>query len=373
MKKFLLSSSIAALLLPALALAAYNDVTVASDTIVTANGVSVTVSGTTAVIESIVVGASSFTVTLLPGSYIEVQSTDRKVIATDAPAGFIVTDTCSATASTLKLSSTISTGSMTITPSASTCSGNATGNSTTIVSTGSGSGSSGGGGGGGGGGGYTPPAATTPTATTPAAATPAPPATPATPAAATPASGSLTSDFGVGAENKSVETLQTLLESKGFLTMPAGVSKGYYGALTRTAVRAYQKSKGISQTGYIGPLTRAAVNAELGVSTPAATPATPATPSASAIESASANASFKRDLETGSRGTDVRALQAYLNSHGFPVAASGAGSPGNETDLFGGLTRAALAKWQASVRITPAAGYFGPKTRGYLTTNPYTE
>ena len=152
--------------------------------------------------------------------------------------------------------------------------------------------------------------------------------------------------------------------------MPAGVSKGYYGALTRTAVRAYQKSKGISQTGYIGPLTRAAVNAELGVSAPAATPATPATPSASAIESASANASFNRDLETGSRGTDVRALQAYLNSHGFPVAASGAGSPGNETDLFGGLTRAALAKWQASVGITPAAGYFGPKTRGYVAANP---
>ncbi|MDO8522506.1 MAG: peptidoglycan-binding domain-containing protein [bacterium] len=46
--------------------------------------------------------------------------------------------------------------------------------------------------------------------------------------------------------------------------MPAGVSKGTYGALTRSAVRAYQKSKGISQTGFVGPLTRAALNAELG-------------------------------------------------------------------------------------------------------------
>src|SRR3989338_1000374 len=112
-------------------------------------------------------------------------------------------------------------------------------------------------------------------------------------------------------------------------------------------------------------MTRAAVNAELGASA-----ATPATPSASAVANANANASFKRDLETGSTGDDVRALQAYLNSHGFPVAESGAGSLGNETDRFGGLTRAALAKWQASVGITPAAGYFGPKTRGYIAANP---
>ena len=151
--------------------------------------------------------------------------------------------------------------------------------------------------------------------------------------------------------------------------MPAGVSKGYYGALTRTAVRAYQQSKGISQTGYIGPLTRAALNAELGASATAPA-ATPATPSASAVENANANASFKRDLETGSTGDDVRALQAYLNSHGFQIAENGAGSPGNETTMFGGLTRAALAKWQASVGITPAVGYFGPKTRAYVAANP---
>src|SRR3989338_7935726 len=271
-KKFLLSSSIAALLLPGLALAAFNDVSLSTSAILSVGGVTLNVSGSAATIKSIAVGASSFTVTLLPGSSIEVQSTDRKVIATDAPQSYIITDACTATESTLKLSSSISTGSMTITPSSSTCSGNATGNSTTIVSTGSGSGSPvGGGGGGGGGGGYTPPAATTPTATTPAVTTPATPTTPAaTPAPSTAvASGSLAADFGVGAKGSNVETLQTLLETKGFLTMPAGVAKGTYGALTRAAVRAYQKSKGISQTGYIGPLTRAALNAEVGASTSA--------------------------------------------------------------------------------------------------------
>src|SRR3989338_2703648 len=85
---------------------------------------------------------------------------------------------------------------------------------------------------------------------------------------------------------------------------------------------------------------------------------------------AAPSGSFSRDLETGSTGPDVKALQAYLNSHGFPLASSGAGSPGNETERFGGLTRTALAKWQNSVGIVPAAGYFGPKTRGYIAANP---
>ncbi len=76
--------------------------------------------------------------------------------------------------------------------------------------------------------------------------------------------------------------------------------------------------------------------------------------------------SFTRDLTIGSQGEDVRALQVLLNAHGFAVAESGPGSKGNETTLFGGLTKAALAKWQASVGISPAAGYFGPKTRAAI-------
>lgn len=82
--------------------------------------------------------------------------------------------------------------------------------------------------------------------------------------------------------------------------------------------------------------------------------------------SAAMSGSFTRDLDVGASGADVRALQSWLNGHGFPVAASGVGSAGHETETFGGLTRAALAKWQASVGISPAAGYFGAKTRAYL-------
>ncbi len=75
---------------------------------------------------------------------------------------------------------------------------------------------------------------------------------------------------------------------------------------------------------------------------------------------------FTRDLTLGSKGDDVKALQQFLNSKGFTVAASGAGSAGNETTYFGSLTQAALAKYQASVGISPTAGYFGPKTRAYV-------
>ncbi|MEK7086840.1 MAG: peptidoglycan-binding domain-containing protein, partial [Patescibacteria group bacterium] len=72
---------------------------------------------------------------------------------------------------------------------------------------------------------------------------------------------------------------------------------------------------------------------------------------------------FTRDLTVGSKGDDVKALQQWLNANGYQVAASGAGSPGNESTYFGNLTKAAVAKFQAAKSITPAVGYFGPKTR----------
>jgi len=90
----------------------------------------------------------------------------------------------------------------------------------------------------------------------------------------------------------------------------------------------------------------------------------------SAGANASANAIFNRDLQTGSTGADVTALQVWLNTHGYLVASSGAGSPGNETTKFGALTRAALIKLQKAAGITPTAGYFGPKTRAYIAANP---
>lgn len=63
-----------------------------------------------------------------------------------------------------------------------------------------------------------------------------------------------------------------------------------------------------------------------------------------------------RGLAVGATGEDVRCLQRYLNWAGFQVSASGAGSPGNETQYFGERTRAAVAAWQnanAASVLTP--------------------
>ncbi len=75
---------------------------------------------------------------------------------------------------------------------------------------------------------------------------------------------------------------------------------------------------------------------------------------------------FPRDLDVDYMGLDVRVLQTFLNTHGFPVASSGMGSPGEETDYFGERTRLALAAFQETHHISPAAGYFGPKTRSAI-------
>ncbi len=79
--------------------------------------------------------------------------------------------------------------------------------------------------------------------------------------------------------------------------------------------------------------------------------------------SSSVSCNFTRDLTVGSKGDDVKCLQQYLNGSGYPVAASGVGSAGNETTYFGSLTAAAAAKWQAANGVTPSVGYFGSKSR----------
>ena len=71
---------------------------------------------------------------------------------------------------------------------------------------------------------------------------------------------------------------------------------------------------------------------------------------------------FTRDLSLGLVGEDVKALQQYLNNHGFLVAALGPGSKGQEVEIFGPLTKAALIKLQQAYNL-PSFGYFGPLTR----------
>ncbi|MBI1975270.1 MAG: peptidoglycan-binding protein [Parcubacteria group bacterium] len=78
---------------------------------------------------------------------------------------------------------------------------------------------------------------------------------------------------------------------------------------------------------------------------------------------AAASCSFSRSLYVGVSGDDVMCLQKYLNGAGYQIASSGAGSPGSETQYFGSLTKAAVAKWQAANSVSPAVGYFGVISR----------
>ncbi len=64
----------------------------------------------------------------------------------------------------------------------------------------------------------------------------------------------------MSSRGSSVVTLQTFLESKGYLMMPEGASKGYFGNLTKRALIEYQASVGLPATGYYGAMTRAKIS-----------------------------------------------------------------------------------------------------------------
>lgn len=68
-----------------------------------------------------------------------------------------------------------------------------------------------------------------------------------------------TKNLTLGSQGDDVTELQKILIAEGYLNIPAPT--GYFGALTKAAVIAYQKAHGISpQSGYVGALTRAELN-----------------------------------------------------------------------------------------------------------------
>lgn len=72
-----------------------------------------------------------------------------------------------------------------------------------------------------------------------------------------------TRDLTVGSRGADVVSWQSYLESKGFVVMPSGVARGYFGSLTKAATAAWQKARGISPpNGRFGPIERAAANAD---------------------------------------------------------------------------------------------------------------
>ena len=281
MRTLLKTAAVLGLFAPALAFAAYNDVTLTTDVVLSVNSVSINVSGSSATMETIAVGATSFTATLQAASAMTISAPNLSVTTEPAIGG--ITAVCSSGVKTITIPSVTGANTVTVVPSSTACT-----NDTSSTSSGGGGpvGLVGSGGGGGG-----------------SSASPVIPA-PSTPPASTPSSS--------GLSTTQVDAILSLLSS--------------FGADQATIDNVKSALNGQATTGTV-------------------------------------TAAFVRNLELGMTGADVKALQQWLNANGYRVAESGYGSPGNETTKFGGATKAALIKFQKANGITPAVGYFGPKTR----------
>ena len=357
-----LSSSLV-LLSPVFALAAFDDVALnTSGTEISISSVTLTVlGGNGANLEQIVVNTDTFVPTLQPNSYMKISSADRRSFVIDPVGSLKITQTCGSSESTLELDNPADGPSVspTVSVSSSACAAGGGGG-------GSGGGSSGGGvvsssGGGGGGGGSAVIAATPKSVPAATVAQPSPVAMAVSPV--------FNSDLQKGARNDDVRRLQELL-SKDSSIYPDGSTTGFYGALTEKAVKKFQAKYGLPQVGRVGPATRAKLQEVFGgVSVP--TPVAPSVASPSPVAT-SVSPVFNSNLSVGSSSSDVKRLQQLLNSDSdTKIASSGAGSPGNETNLLGSLTSQAIGKFQVKYGVVSNSsevgyGNLGPKTRAKL-------
>ncbi|KKQ34402.1 MAG: Cell wall lytic activity endopeptidase [Candidatus Nomurabacteria bacterium GW2011_GWB1_37_5] len=159
-----------------------------------------------------------------------------------------------------------------------------------------------------------------------------------------------------GSRGEDVSSLQKILEQLGFYKARID---GIYGPITKQAVIYFQIANNlVPYPGWVGPGTRQALNAQSGCM--------------SAVSNLNLEISlFINNLKSGDRNSDVLKLQQFLNTHGFPLSNNGLGSPGQETDFYGILTRQAVQKLQLKygiIKNTAIYGYgiFGTRTRAVV-------
>ncbi len=337
MHKFLLTLLFALLFAPAVSFAAFNDVTLTTDVVINVASITLNISGSSAVVESIVVGASNFDVVLQSGSSITIASTDRRTFTLSPSSGYTSSTGCNSSQSTLTLSGT-GAATVTVTPTGSTC---------MVASSG-------------GGGGTLPGTFDKPSGPFSVVINSGSAVTKTREIALELQAGSNVKSMTISSQKADLSdaalvdykptTTWDLCSKLGGLVKSSDIEckEGLYTVYVRFYTRHGQPSETYSDT------------IEYRKSGVAAT-GLPQTTSVNL---------FIRGLSLGSTGEDVKVLQKILNSLGFVITSSGVGSPGNETTYFGSLTEKAVQKFQEahSIASPNIAGYgrVGPKTSARL-------
>ncbi|MEK7085048.1 MAG: peptidoglycan-binding domain-containing protein, partial [Patescibacteria group bacterium] len=131
---------------------------------------------------------------------------------------------------------------------------------------------------------------------------PPPPRAPST-GETPPTTAPFTKDLAMGDRGEEVTRLQEFL-AKDPDVYPQGQVTGYFGALTKQAVKNFQKKYGIAPVGRVGPQTRAKLNELLGAS-----PASSSGGSVLGASTSSGNAQSVQELQE-----KLRVLQDQLNA-----------------------------------------------------------
>ncbi|WP_245808854.1 C40 family peptidase [Shouchella patagoniensis] len=154
-----------------------------------------------------------------------------------------------------------------------------------------------------------------------------------------------TSLMRIGSQGSNVTALQDKLRSLGFFNQS---STGYYGTVTRDAIRNYQKANGLQVDGIAGPQTQSALNGNSSTSAPSK-------------PSESKPVSTNTTLRIGNQGGQVTDLQKQLRSLGYLNE--------NATGYFGEATRSAVREFQRTNGLQ-VDGIAGPQTLSKLNNNP---
>ncbi|MBI2037989.1 MAG: peptidoglycan-binding protein [Candidatus Magasanikbacteria bacterium] len=163
-------------------------------------------------------------------------------------------------------------------------------------------------------------------------------------------------NLGMGSKGEEVRQLQAKLRELGFFKHPTNT--GLFGPATKAAVVAFQKARGLKPyPGTLGPATRAALNSLTEPSESLVVP--PVSTDSSLLPAGSTAGVFVSALKLGSKGEEVRQLQAKLRELGFFTYP-------NDTGVFGPATKAAVVAFQKAQGLKPYPGWVGPGTRAAL-------